>query len=365
MKRINRYIKLIVVSLICLAILTGCEMEDNTENLLGDTTVENSVQSEAITNDESIVLDYENETDFENDLNNGTNVEGKIVQFRVKRYEPDSLLGCNAQSGEHLNFISEEYFDLNEGTIVVGRVKSNYKLFGSHIINYEKLSIDGSSVEDNTNKINPPMNYSDATGHNYKEIEYLFKKTGFSNVIMKDVGQGILNPNYIVKNVSINGYSYYKDIEYYPKDAEVIIEYTFPYESEEISINNIGKQYEVSQFNKDDYDEVYYKMVGQYRIYYLFDEDNKKVISFGVDFGIRSGTYTGTIEEGISINWNNETETFKKVKEKETYHDKDQNGEFINTREVTKYYIEGPSGKYECQEMYSIDDYLIRILNSI
>lgn len=56
-------------------------------------------------------------------MNNGEKVKGKIVQVEVREYQPDSSLGVNCYSGEHLNFISivtdseEPIEELNEEPI--------------------------------------------------------------------------------------------------------------------------------------------------------------------------------------------------------------------------------------------------------
>ena len=87
-------------------------------------------------------IDYADAASFEKALNDGEKVEGKIVQFNVIEYKPDSALGINCWSGEHLNFISENELDIKKGDTVVGRVtKEPTKALGSWKIPYEVLSI--------------------------------------------------------------------------------------------------------------------------------------------------------------------------------------------------------------------------------
>lgn len=77
-------------------------------------------------------------TEFENALNNGEMVEGKIVSVDVSHLEPDSAFGYNIQAGEHLNFVSAENPGVKEGDIIVVKVEKVASMFGSYIITYEK-----------------------------------------------------------------------------------------------------------------------------------------------------------------------------------------------------------------------------------
>lgn len=96
-------------------------------------------------------LDYTDAQSFEEALNNGSKVDGKIVQFNVVEYKPDSAMGINCWSGEHLNFISETKLDVSSGDIIIGRVKSEpTKVLGSWKIYYDVLSINGKKTEENT-----------------------------------------------------------------------------------------------------------------------------------------------------------------------------------------------------------------------
>ena len=87
-------------------------------------------------------IDYSDAVSFEKALNDGEKVNGKVVQFDVIEYKPDSALGINCWSGEHLNFISDEELDVKKGDIVIGRVKKEpTKALGSWRISYEVLAI--------------------------------------------------------------------------------------------------------------------------------------------------------------------------------------------------------------------------------
>ena len=71
----------------------------------------------------NLAVDYADAVSFEQALNDGEKVNGKIVQFDVVEYKPDSALGINCWAGEHLNFISENELDVNVGDVFVGYVK--------------------------------------------------------------------------------------------------------------------------------------------------------------------------------------------------------------------------------------------------
>lgn len=144
-------------------------------------------------------LDYADAASFEKALNDGVKVNGKIIQFDVVEYKPDSALRINCWSGEHLNFISEEELDVGKGNIIVGRIiEEPTKTLGSWVIHYEVLSIDGEKIEgettdstDSTEPEDPPvsqpteitltMGEDDFKGMNYQEAEQFFREMGFTN----------------------------------------------------------------------------------------------------------------------------------------------------------------------------------------
>lgn len=96
-------------------------------------------------------VDYVDAASFEKALNDGEKVNGKTVQFDVIEYKPDSALGINCWSGEHLNFISDEELDVKKGDVVIGRVtKEPTKTLGSWKIPYEVLAINHSAESEDT-----------------------------------------------------------------------------------------------------------------------------------------------------------------------------------------------------------------------
>lgn len=84
--------------------------------------------------------DYTDAASFETALSNGENPEGKTVQFTVNDVIPNTALGYNVQAGERLNFISSKNPDVKAGDIMTVKVGTVASLFGSWLIQYEKLS---------------------------------------------------------------------------------------------------------------------------------------------------------------------------------------------------------------------------------
>lgn len=84
-------------------------------------------------------VDYNNETAFEEALNNGEEMKGKTVTFTVSELAPDSAFGYNLQTGEHLNFCSTNNPGVEVGDTVTVKVTEVSSMLGSYIINYEMV----------------------------------------------------------------------------------------------------------------------------------------------------------------------------------------------------------------------------------
>lgn len=147
MKKSIKLIILILLLFIGLILLTGC----STENSI---TANNTI----IENIENLNIDYKDAESIEKDLNDGIDVKGKIVKFIVSEYAPDSVLGYNAHSGKHLNFISKNDLNLKSNDEIIGKVISTSKFLGSWVINYDILKINptekGVSEEKNIDIVN-------------------------------------------------------------------------------------------------------------------------------------------------------------------------------------------------------------------
>ncbi|MGO5160514.1 MULTISPECIES: hypothetical protein [unclassified Bilifractor] len=82
-------------------------------------------------------VDYGNAKCFETALNNGEDLTGKIVQFKVSEVEPNSAFGYNIMAGEHLNFISSKNPNVKAGNTTTVKVSKIQSTLGSWLISYK------------------------------------------------------------------------------------------------------------------------------------------------------------------------------------------------------------------------------------
>ena len=84
--------------------------------------------------------DYSVASDFETALNNVEDTIGKIVSFEVVAVIPESQFGFNIWSGDHLNFCSEEKWNVQRGDVLTVKIRSVSNVGDSYIIRYKMLS---------------------------------------------------------------------------------------------------------------------------------------------------------------------------------------------------------------------------------
>lgn len=87
----------------------------------------------------TVTIDFADEAVFETALNNGENLEGKVVTFTALEIHPDSVLGFNVWAGEHLNFVSQRNPDIAVGDLVTVKATTIENQLGSWVIHYEKI----------------------------------------------------------------------------------------------------------------------------------------------------------------------------------------------------------------------------------
>lgn len=137
MNKLNNIKRGLFALIMCLSIsLFGCGSDKQTEKT--GTSLAETQQSEDISAEE-VVIDYGDAESFEAALNEGKNLENKVVRFVAGEFHPDSKLGYNVWAGEHLNFVSSRNPDLQEGDIVTVRTTTIENVIGSWVINYEKV----------------------------------------------------------------------------------------------------------------------------------------------------------------------------------------------------------------------------------
>lgn len=192
--------------------LSSVETEQDTEATTEQKQTNTSpAESEQRTekNEEEIIIDYGDAESFEAALNEGKNLEGKIVQFVVRDYKPDSAFGYNLISGEHLNFISSRNPDAQVNDTVIAKTTTIESLMGSWIIHYEKIdnaviskdTITASSSEESTETENNESS-EDNSDSTYEHNEYydITETAEFQNSIGDTI---IIHKVLAKKNVAI------------------------------------------------------------------------------------------------------------------------------------------------------------------
>lgn len=86
-----------------------------------------------------VKADY-NTKDAESALNNGEDLTGKTVKITVDKLEPKSAFGYDIQTGEHLNFVSNDNPKVKKGDTLVVKVEEVDSVVGSFIITYTTVS---------------------------------------------------------------------------------------------------------------------------------------------------------------------------------------------------------------------------------
>ena len=135
------------LSVMCLAMLLyGCG--SNGTAAQPDSSVATEAQQKDASEPGEVVIDYGDAESFEAALNEGKNLEGKVVQFTAKEIHPNSAIGFNVWAGEHLNFVSSRNPDIEVNDTVTVRTTTIESISGSWIINYEK--VDHAVTDENT-----------------------------------------------------------------------------------------------------------------------------------------------------------------------------------------------------------------------
>lgn len=137
MNKLNNIKRVLFALVMCLPLtLCGCGSNEQTED--AGTSSAETQQSEDVSAEE-VMIDYGDAESFEAALNEGKNLENKVVRFVAGEFHPDSKLGYNVWAGEHLNFVSSRNPDIQEGDTVTVRTTTVENMMGSWVINYEKV----------------------------------------------------------------------------------------------------------------------------------------------------------------------------------------------------------------------------------
>ena len=137
MNKLNNIKRGLFALVMCLSLtLCGCGSNEQAED--AGTSSAETQQSEDVSAEE-VMIDYGDAESFEAALNEGKNLEGKVVRFIAGEFHPQSKLGYNVWAGEHLNFVSSRNPDIQEGDTVTVKATTIENMAGSWVINYEKV----------------------------------------------------------------------------------------------------------------------------------------------------------------------------------------------------------------------------------
>lgn len=224
-------------------------------------------------------------------------------------------------------------------------------------------------------KINPPVDTTVINAKKYTEIVDAFEDAGFTKVKInevKDLEVADKDKENLVSSITINGSSDFTKESSYYKEVEVVIEYhtlkdiamtkgTSDYlnlsysdvkaELEALGFSNISvtevsttdtsytdgmvgsvkinsKEFSAGEIFapsteitieywtvfRCEYEKAFVRAMSNYSLYYMFDTDNNRVITFSdSDTYVDEGTYSGSFSSGVTIKWDHGqwTETFK------------------------------------------------------
>ena len=90
---------------------------------------------------EEMIIDYPEVTTFEESVNNGDDVIGKVVTITVDKIVLTTAFGYNIQTGEHLNFVSEKHPGVKVGDVITVKITDIIAMFGSYLFKYEILKV--------------------------------------------------------------------------------------------------------------------------------------------------------------------------------------------------------------------------------
>lgn len=184
----KRVLSFVLAAIMCLS-LVGCVEIIGDSFDTGDLSSSIPTSNTTQNNSSSYTIDYTDAESFESALNKGKKVKGKVVQFYVNEYAPNSILGVNCHAGEHLNFIFENDLDVKAGDTIVVRITedpSKIFLIGSWEIPCEFLELidsadESSSNTSTSNKIAITLSSDDFKNMTYSEAESVLREMGFTN----------------------------------------------------------------------------------------------------------------------------------------------------------------------------------------
>ena len=185
-------------------------------------------------------VSYTDARSFEAALNEGQGVKGKIVQFCIEEYAPNSILGINCHAGDHLNFIFEDELNVEAGNTITVRITeepSKIFLTVSWKVPCEFLSVvnnDNSNDVSSKGKIKLPYGLSKFKDEDVKEVAAELRNWGFTNITevpVYDIYFGWTAEGSVEK-VTINGNGDCQADESFDPNTPIIITYHLSVDSD-------------------------------------------------------------------------------------------------------------------------------------
>jgi beta-lactam-binding protein with PASTA domain len=151
-------------------------------------------------------------------------------------------------------------------------------------IKITRYKVDSAEVKPS---ITVTMNGEDFAGMHYTEADAKVRDMGFTNIVYRErITHDIDVVQETIDFVSIGSIHSFRVGEMFDNDAEVVIAYW---------------KYEEFQ---SEYELAFVRRLSNYSLYYMFDTDTKKVVTFSTqDTYVDKGTYTGDFNTGVTITW--------------------------------------------------------------
>ena len=157
--------------------------------------------------------------------------------------------------------------------------------------NIDNHNTNNKETEDENKSIDINKQIEMDTIENYGKLENKqlvsnLKKLGFENIVVeytKTSNESIVDDS--LKEILINDNKLDSERKY-SKDDKIVI-----------------SRWEL-EINESIYDKVYVNDTGSYSIYYMFDTDSNKIVTFNSDDTyVDEGTYSGSFENTLTLNW--------------------------------------------------------------
>lgn len=273
--------KLIIIIIVCFVGLISA-------SVIYKATQDPIIEKEIIEKD--MTIDYSSSINFEDDLNNKKDVNGKVVKLLVKDIiEEESKL----VAGKDLILTNDKSKEIKIGDyifikITTQPIKENNKWHISYnFIDKKESNLKLESTEEDKNEDKEEEKEiimlvlpSEYIGKDYKEIESEMKKLGFTNIKLENKETtDSKNKNNTIADFTIDGKSYERNTRFKASDEVKIVYWVLKEETKKESLYYSTNT--VDTVKNGNAGKYAYKLDGKnYDTYYIIDFDEKKVYYF-------------------------------------------------------------------------------------